>query len=263
MSAVTVRSPLQVTLAVWKALFLREALGRLFAARAAWFWILAEPVFHMSYMLVIFTVIRVRHVGGIETPIWLMTGLLAFLMFRQTGTQGANGISANRSLLIYRQVKPVDTVLVRSALEAVLLLCVMAIMMAGLWLLGWNALPAEPLTVFQAFFALWLLGLGYGLISSVMSELVPELDRILDFVMMPLYLISGVIFPLSAVPQPYRDWVMLNPVAHGVESVRQGFSPFYHAVPELSQSYLWACVLVVFFAGLVLQRRSAQRLVTA
>lgn len=77
MSAVTVRSPLQVTLAVWKALFLREALGRLFAARAAWFWILAEPVFHMSYMLVIFTVIRVRHVGGIETPIWLMTGLLA------------------------------------------------------------------------------------------------------------------------------------------------------------------------------------------
>jgi capsular polysaccharide transport system permease protein len=263
MSAAAVRSPYQIATAVWKALFLREALGRLFAARAAWFWLLAEPVFHVSYMLVIFTAIRVQHVGGIETPIWLMTGLLAFFMFRQTGTQGANGINANRSLFIYRQVKPVDTVLVRSALEAVLLLCVMVIMLAGLWLLNWNPLPADPLTVLQAFFALWLLGLSYGLISSVVSELVPELDRILDFAMMPLYLISGVVFPLSAVPQPYRDWVMLNPVAHGVEAVRQGFSPYYHAVPELSQPYLWACVLIVFFVGLVLHRRFAQRLVTA
>lgn len=263
MNTVIVRSSFQVTLAVWKALFLREALGRLFSARASWFWLLAEPVFHMSYMLVIFSVIRVRHVGGIETPVWLMTGLLAFFMFRQTGSQGANGISANRSLFIYRQVKPVDTVLVRSALEAVLLLCVMAIMMAGLSLLGWNALPADPLKVLQAFFSLWLLGLGYGFISSVVSEIVPELDRILDFVMMPLYLISGVIFPLSAVPQPYRDWVMLNPVAHGVEAVRQGFSPYYHAVPELSQPYLWAFVLVTLFAGLVLHRRFAQRLVSA
>lgn len=263
MTPSVIRNPLTVTFSVWKALLLREALGRLFSSRGAWFWLLAEPVFHMSYMLVIFSVVRVRHVGGIETPIWLMVGLVAFFMFRQTGTQGANGISANRSLFTYRQVKPVDTVLVRSALEAVLLLCVMVITMMGLGLLGLDALPANPLTVLQAFVALWLLGLGYGLVTSVVSELLPELDRILAFAMMPLYLISGVVFPLSAVPQPYRDWVMLNPVAHGIETARLGFAPFYHAVPELSQSYLFACVLVMLFAGLVLHQRFAEELVAA
>lgn len=263
MTLPTIRTPLQVTFSVWKALLLREALGRLFSARGAWFWLLAEPVFHMAYMLVIFSVVRVRHVGGIETPIWLMVGLVAFFMFRQTGTQGSNGISANRALFTYRQVKPVDTVLVRSALEAVLLLCVMVITMTGLGLLGLDALPANPLIVLQVFFALWLLGLGYGLVISVVSELFPELDRILAFAMMPLYLISGVVFPLSAVPQPYRDWVMLNPVAHGIEATRLGFSPYYHAVPELSLPYLFACVLVMLLTGLVLHRRFAQRLVAA
>jgi capsular polysaccharide transport system permease protein len=40
----SVRSPASITWAVWKALFLREAVARLFAGRAAWAWILVEPV---------------------------------------------------------------------------------------------------------------------------------------------------------------------------------------------------------------------------
>jgi len=56
---------------------------------------------------------------------------------------------------------------------------------------------------------------------------------------------------------------MLNTVAHGIEATRLGFSPYYHAVPELSLSYLFACVLVMMFAGLILHRRFAQRLVSA
>jgi capsular polysaccharide transport system permease protein len=263
MLAHTARSSLQITLAVWKALFLREALSRLFSSRGAWFWLLAEPVFHVAYMLVIFSVIRVRHVGGIETPVWLMVGMLAFFAFRRTGTQAGNGISANRALFAYRQVKPIDTVLMRSALEAVLLLVVMVILMSGLGLLGFDVLPASPLAVLQAFLALWLLGLGFGLVASVAGKLLPELDRILGFVMMPLFLISGVIFPLSAIPQPYRDWVMLNPVAHGIEAARLGFAPYYHAVPELSVPYLYACMLVTLFLGLALHRRFALRLTTS
>lgn len=84
------RSPLVITLSVWKALLLREALSRLFSGRAVWFWLVAEPVFHVSYMLVIFTVIRVSKVGGIDTAVWLMVGFLAFFMFRNTGTQVMN-----------------------------------------------------------------------------------------------------------------------------------------------------------------------------
>jgi hypothetical protein len=41
------RSPASITWAVWKALSLREAVARLFVGRAAWRWILVEPVIQL------------------------------------------------------------------------------------------------------------------------------------------------------------------------------------------------------------------------
>lgn len=256
------RTPATITLSVWKALFLREALSRLFSGRAVWFWLLAEPVFHVTYMLVIFTVIRVRSVGGIDTTVWLMVGMLAFFMFRRTGTQVMNAVSANQALFSYRQVKPVDTVLVRGGLEGILMIVIAGVLLAGASLFGHSVVPADPLAVLEAFFGLWLVGMGFGLITSVLGELVPELRRIINFVMMPLYMVSGVIFPISAVPQPYRDWLLLNPVAHGLEAARLGFAPHYHAVPELSIAYIYGFALVSIFLGLALHRRFALRLLT-
>jgi capsular polysaccharide transport system permease protein len=122
--------------------------------------------------------------------------------------------------------------------------------------------PSDPLAVLEAFFGLWLVGLGFGLVTSVVTELIPEAGQILKLIMKPLYLISGVVFPLALVPQPYRQWLMLNPVAHGLEAARLGFAPYYHAVPELSLSYMYGFALVCIFTGLVLHRRFAQQLAT-
>lgn len=256
------RSSLAVTLSVWKALFLRESLSRLFAARGAWFWLFAEPVFHVAYLMVLFTVARVRTVGGIDTGVWIMVGLLAFFMFRRTGMQVMNAISANRALFAYRQVKPADTVLVRGGLEGFLMTIMVCILLAGAALLGFDVVPDDPLKVLEAFFGLWLVGMGFGLITSVAAELAPQLSRSVNLMMMPLYLLSGVMFPLSVVPPPYRDWLLLNPVAHGLEAARLGFAPFYHAVPGLSMGYLYGFALVSVFLGLALHRRFGLRLAT-
>jgi capsular polysaccharide transport system permease protein len=262
MPAYSARSSTVITLSVWKALFLREALARISSGRAAWFWLLAEPVFNVAYMLVIFTVIRVSTIGGIDTTIWLMVGMLAFFMFRRTATQVMNGISANQALFSYRQVKPVDTLLVRGVLEAFLMIIVTVILLSGAALFGHSVLPADPLAVLEAFLGLWLIGIGFGLVASVAAQLVPELGQLIGMIMMPLYMLSGVIFPISAVPQPYRDWLLLNPVAHGLEAARLGFAPYYHAVPELSIAYIYQFALVGIFLGLALQRRFALKLVT-
>ena len=258
----SLRTPVRISLSVWKALFLRESLSRLFSARAAWFWLLAEPVFHVTYLMVLFGVIRVHSVGGVDTALWIMFGLLSFFMFRRTGTQMMHAIRANRALFAYRQIKPVDSVLVRGVLEGFLMIIVIGLMLAGTALLGYSVMPADPLAVLSAFFSLWLVGMGFGLVVSAIAELVPELERIIKLIMMPMYFISGVIFPIAAVPQPYRDWLLLNPVAHGLEAVRLGFASYYHAVPELSVDYLYRFALVSLFLGLALHRRFALRLAT-
>lgn len=256
------RSSLTITWSVWKALFLREALSRLFAGRAAWFWLLGEPVFHIAFLMLVFSAVRIHTVGGIDTGTWIMVGLLGFFVFRRTGTQVMNAISANQALFTYRQVKPVDTALVRGMLEGLLVVIVSAVLLLGYYLAGGTSSPSDPLALLGAFAGLWLFGLGFGLILSVVGELVPEVNRVVNLAMTPLYFASGAMFPLASVPPPYRGWLLLNPVAHGLEAARLGFVSHYHPVPEMSLDYLFGSALVAIFLGLALHRRFALRLST-
>jgi capsular polysaccharide transport system permease protein len=249
------RTPTAVTLSVWKALFLREAVNRVSHERAAWLWLLLEPVVHIVFVMFLFVVVRVRVVGGIDTGLWIMVGLLTFFMFRRTFQQAMAAVGANQALFAFRQVLPVDTVLVRAGLEGFLMVLIAITLLSGAGLYGIDVVPADPLAVLIAFFGMWLVGLGWGLMASVASELIPELGRFISMILHPLYLFSGVIFPLARLPATYREWLMLNPLAHGLETARLGFAPYYQAVPETSISYLYGGALVSIFLGLALHYR--------
>lgn len=256
------RSPAEVTFAVWRALFLREAASRLARERAAWVWLLLEPVAHMAFIMFLYVTIRVRVIGGIDILIWLVAGMLSFFMFRRPAQQSMNAIGPAQPLFAYRQVKPVDPVFVRAALEGFLMVLITMILMGGTALYGTDVLPADPLTVLAAFFGMWLIGLGFGLTASVAIEVVPEAGRFVGMLMQPLYLFSGVILPLNSIPLPYREWLMLNPLAHGVEAARMGFAPYYQAVPELSMFYMYGWALGLVFFGLALQTHFAEQMAT-
>ena len=123
------------------------------------------------------------------------------------------------------------------------------------------AWPENPLKVLEAFVLAWLCAFGLGMIFGVLVKLVPEMGRIINFIMMPLMMISGVIFPLTMIQPPYLDWLMLNPLAHTIEAARIGFAPYYHSVNGLDLDYVYMCALVLFFLGLAMFRRFNQRLV--
>jgi capsular polysaccharide transport system permease protein len=109
--------------------------------------------------------------------------------------------------------------------------------------------------------ALWLSGLGLGLMMSVANELVPEIGKITDMLFRPLYFLSGIMYPVSAIPPGYRDWLLVNPFVHGIETLRAGFFPQYHAVDGVSLSYLLGFALVTLCLGLALHVRFGGRLV--
>jgi capsular polysaccharide transport system permease protein len=256
-----IRNPLAVSISVWRAIFLREALDRLFDMRFAWFWLLAEPVLHIGFFAFVFSVIRVRTIGNADVVVWIMVGMLAFFLFRRTAVQVTYAVDSNRPFFTYRQVKPFDPAIARAVLEAFLMAIISIVILGTAALLGHDALPTDPLFVLQSVFGLWLFGVGYGLVASVLMELVPEMEHVLKILMTPLYLISGVIWPLVNIPEPYRTLLMINPIAHGLELARSGFFPYYHTVPGLSMPYLYAWGVVSVFLGLLLYRRFALHLV--
>lgn len=256
-----IRDPFTVSFAVWRAIFLREALDRLFDMRAAWFWLLAEPVMHIGFIALLFSGFGLRTIGNADLMVWIIVGMLAFFLFRRTAVQVTYAVDSNKPLFVYRQVKPFDPAIGRAVLELFVMTIVSVVILAVAAVLGHDVLPGDPLLVMQAAFGLWLFALGYGLVASVLMELVPEMEHVLKIVLMPLYLISGVIWPLMVIPQPYRDMLMVNPIAHALELVRVGYFTHYHTVNNLSMAYLYSCALGSILSGLLLYRRFSVQLV--
>ncbi len=253
------RSPLIITFTTWKALFLREAVARLTSRRNAWVWLLLEPALQISFMLVLMTQLHVRTVGGIDTVVWLVVGLVFANLFKRTATQSQHAISANKALYTYRQVKPVDTVLVRAALEGFLMVVIGLILVAGTSFVGYDFIPNQSWILFAAFLNIWLLALGLGLIASIGVLMIPELEKIIGFANGPIYLLSGVVIPISAIPEPFQHWLMYNPIVHSIESARKAMSSYYHTSPDLNLFYTTEVALFSVFIGLSLHSRFVAR----
>lgn len=255
------RSSSLIAWTVWKALFLREAVSRLSAGRAAWLWILLEPVVQVIFLNVLFGFVLQKLVSNIDMGLFITTGVLGFGLARNTAMRIKDAITANDTLLTYRQVLAVDTVLVRAGLEAFLFMIIALCFFTGLGLFGYEVFPHDFLRVLSAFAALWMVGIGLGLTFSVASQLIPESGKVSGMLFGPLYFLSGIMYPPSAIPPAYQSWFLLNPFVHGIETVRTGFFPQYHTIPGVSMGYLLAFAMVTICLGLALHVRFATRLV--
>ncbi|MCK8066945.1 ABC transporter permease [Cobetia sp. 1CM21F] len=255
------RNPLRVTWSVWHALFMREAVARTMADRMAWFWMLFEPIAVIAIMVGIRALLAGGHrISGAEFVPWMITGLLAFFLFRENMMRSIGAVDANKGLFTYRQVKPIDPVFVRCYLEGMIKTLILILFVLVGSLLGLELIPYDPLWAIWSWLSLWTLGASIGILVSVVSELIPEIGKLLKITGFPLLLISGVIFPINLIPHEYQVYVIWNPIVHGVEEFRKAFFSGYHTLESINLMYLWIWALGMMTLGLLLHIRFSWRL---
>ncbi|WP_158774135.1 ABC transporter permease [Cobetia sp. L2A1] len=255
------RSAWAVTRSVWFAMFMREAIGRTMTDRMGWFWMIAEPALLLLVMIGIRSYIRGdKLITNAPFIPWMLVGLLGFFLIRQGMMQGLGAISANKALFAYRQVHPVDGVLVRNALDGMIRTIIFLLFIAGGLMIGTDFRPDNGFQAIGGWLSLWLLGLGLGLVTSVLGTLVPEISKVIRMLNMPLLILSGVIMPLNQLPHYLLEYLMLNPIVHGLEYTRQGFFEGYQVVHGTDMIYFWAWTLSTLALGLLMHVRFKERL---
>jgi capsular polysaccharide transport system permease protein len=256
------RSAWEVQRAVLFALVLREMKARVGGQWIGAIWTLLEPLTHTLIIVTILGFVRGRAQAGLEYPVFLVTGLLPFFLFQHLAMRLMDGIESNRGLFSYRQVKPLDTLLARACIEALMNLLVYAFTLGILAWLGYSVLPAGPLEMIGINLVLILLGTGFGVFSAVVSHDRPRLRSFIRMTMMPLYFASGVIFPVDRLPREYLDWLQLNPLLHLVELSRHAFIPSYVPAEGINLLYPLLCTLVIAALAMLAYRADRLRLVT-
>ena len=256
------RTPWQVTRSVWSAMFMRDLIARTMAGRMAWFWMIVEPIAFILIMVWIRTHIRGtdRMIINADFIPWMIVGFIAFQMIRDSMIRSIGAIDSSKALFAYRQVKPVDAVLVRFYVEGLLRSFIFMLFMIGGYALNVDLFPDHFWEALFLWFSVWMLGASIGTLLSVVGELVPEVARVVRMLSLPLMILSGVIFPLHNLPHAVLQYVMYNPIVHALEYLRYFFFDGYRMVDGSSLLYLWGFSLCTLLVGLIMQIRFEKRL---
>ena len=213
-------------------------------------WALLEPMCHILILSVLFGLMRGRTVTGVEYPLFVMVGLVPFLLYRNTALQLMDSPKQNRSLFAYKQIKPLDTFIARVLVEACISATVYAILIFGFAWFGFDVSIAHPI---QWFFTI-LLGLVFafslGTLLALIAHALPGSKTIIRMMFFPLYFISGVLIPAAYLPQAFLPLLLLNPFLHLLELIRAEIFPHYVPVAGVSLSYVIACTVVLLFVSL-------------
>ncbi len=254
------RSAWQVQRAVIFALAMRELRARVGGQWLGLVWLVFEPLSHLLVILLLFTVVRNFSRGDFEAPVFLVTGMLPFFIFRNVALRVGDSIPSNRGLFNYRQVKPFDTMVARTIVEVGLYSSVYLLVLAGLGWLGYHWLPVAPLELMAISVLLVALAFGVALLIAVAALRRPKVRSFIGLLFIPLYLLSGVLFQVQSAPPEIRDWLLMNPVLHLIELSRYYFIPDYPRMEQVSVRYVAMCTLCTLFLGLALYRVERHRL---
>lgn len=257
------RTSLNVQISVIRALLLREVKTRFGSYNLGYAWALLEPLSYILVLVAIFSMIRTRTgFGGIDFALFFAAGIIPYQLFSKIATSGASAIEANKGLFNYRQVRPLDAFLSRTILESTILLAAFIVLMLIFAWWGFEVRIHDPLTMLIILFLLIVLGLGLSLLLGTASLYTRDASKIASMLFQPLFFLSGIMYPISIIPQPYQDWLLFNPLAHAIELVRESW--FDHVFsPQASLNYLAMWALSLLTVGMIAYRSHWQRMVAA
>lgn len=256
------RSCFQVMLDVITALFVREMKTRFGSTKLGYFWVIAAPVSHILVFTVVFSISGRSSVGGLEIPVFILTGIFPYTLFSTLVTSLSQGIESNRALLVYRQVEPIDPILTRLLIELTVYVVTTVVLLFIFFWLGYNVLPENILQVLGVNAILVLLGFGIGLSLCSAVLYTKESSKLIGIVLQPLYFVSGVFFSTALVPIQFWPYLKWNPMLHLIELHRMAFSSNY--ITEFP-NWQYPAMLALFFLvlGLMLYKVNHYRFIAS
>ena len=107
---------------------------------------------------------------------------------------------------------------------------------------------------------MFLFAFGLAMILMIVGHYGGELSKVISIVFTILYFISGVLYSVHVVPEPYLSYLMYNPFIHCLEALRHALSPTY-PIYHVSMLYFVKWTICVNFVGLLLYKACERDLI--
>jgi ABC-type polysaccharide/polyol phosphate export permease len=238
---------------------MREIITRFGRENLGVLWLIAEPMLFTLGVATLWAAVGAHRGSPIPVVAFAITGYSSVLMWRNSASRAGSAVAANKSLLYHRNVKIVDVLLTRIVLEISGATCSFLVLSCLSIYFGWMPMPIDLLEVLFGWLMLAWFGASLALLigaATAFSEIVDRLWHPLAYLLFPL---SGAAFMVDWMPTNMQKIVLLLPMVHGTEMLREGY--FGNAVrTHFDLGYMAICCLVLSLAGLYVVRRVSLRL---
>lgn len=248
------RSGSKVMLAAIHALMMRELQTRFGSYRLGYLWAPLEVMLQMLLYLLVFGAVMNRILPGMDYSLFLLVGIIPFYMFQRIASRSLGAVEANRGLLMYRSVRHIDVIIARAFLELVIYFFTFWLLIGLVcFIKELNISLAHLDVVLLCWLTLFLFSLGLALIMMVIGYYGGEISKVVSIIFTVLYFLSGIMYSVHVVPEPYLSYLLYNPFIHNIELLRHSLSPSYTNY-HIDFWYFLKWMLVVDFLGLLLYK---------
>ncbi|WP_067052460.1 ABC transporter permease [Methanofollis ethanolicus] len=117
---------------------------------------------------------------------------------------------------------------------------------------------ANPAGFVIAFFFMLLIGVtftAFGIAIASRMEDMHGFQLVMNFVVFPVFGLSGALFPISSLPSWIQPLTLLDPLTYGVEGIRYGLTGSAQIDPVLCGIVLSGCAVATAVVGAYLFRK--------
>ena len=209
-------------------------------------WAILQPFATMVIFTIIFSRFLKIPSDGIPYPIFVYSAILPWTFFSKSILQATNSLVGNVNLVtkIYfpREVI-IFSIILANGFDFIIAAIFYALMMIYYNVpINWTFFLLPVLILTQV-----ALAAGVSLFTSAVNVKYRDVGYALPFVIQLLMYASPIIYPVSVVPDSYKFWYMLNPMAGIIDSYRriltQGIQP---ETGYLGSSIFFAVIILVF-----------------
>lgn len=242
------------------ALLMREVLTRFGRHNIGFLWIFAEPMLFTVGVTLMWLALKSTHGSDLPITAFAVASYSSVLLWRNMPSRCILAIEPNLPLMYHRHVKVIDIFFSRLLLEAAGATLSCMILTLFFSFMGWMDLPEDVLKVAWGWIMIAWFGSSLGILLGALaeeSELVERLWHPVSYLLLP---VSGLAYVVDALPEDFQKIVLLLPMVHGVELVREGFfgSKFE---AHYDMGYLGSINLGLSFVALALTRRISGKVV--
>ncbi|MGA7384243.1 MAG: hypothetical protein WBW81_06000 [Methylocella sp.] len=250
-------SPLATNAAAIGAILLRDIKLRAGPYYTGFLMILLMPLVHLLIVVAAFHIFGRVAPQGTDQVVYFGLSILPFVIYVYLSRQIVLSLADNGPLLYFNRVKVFDILLARGILEAtgsvvvfIIFACIFAVYTTDFSPRDW------PGIVFAVAATIYF-GFSFAVPNALIARVLPVWYLLFNLSIPAVWLASGIVFFPTAIPDPYGQWLALNPLLQCVEWIRYAYYEDYPDkllnIPYLL-SFATACLAVSLIAERLARR---------